>query len=193
MFNYNQAFLVRRPLVFRDGRLNRATVFPMFDVEGEVKSLLVVDHVDGRLFALLWTPGLIYKPWFQVFRVERSLKALEEVTLEQAYELSELWHFDPWWLLAEPDFATKEEAPILKHTNCVSHLTGVEELSFTADLSRISYGRVKDAGGVQIRSVQEMELPLPIKLAADKNRTRAASLRQGEWQLRPFWNRRQAV
>ena len=192
MFAYTQAYLVRRPLVFRDGRLNRATLFPLFDVEGSVRSLLVIDHEEARLFALPWTPGLVCKPWFQAFRIDRNLEPLEELTLEETYSLSGLWHYDPWWLLAEPDFATREEAALFKNTNCVSHLEGLEALSFTADLSRISYGRVKDNGVVGIKSAQELELPLPVKIVPEKQK-RAASLRRGEWQLRPFWNRQQVV
>lgn len=191
--SYTQKSLVRRPLVFRDGRLDQATLFPMFDSEGEVLTMVIVDHLGARLFAQPWSPGLVWKPWFRALHIDCSLESLEELSAKDAYEISDLWHYDPWSLLAAPEFARNSATPYLQHTNCADHLKGVNFFFFDSALAGASSVFVHRNGQALSVMFADLEMPEPVPYGDHLRSWGSRGREIGEWQLRPFWNRQLAL
>ena len=82
--------------------------------------------------------------------------------------LTQLWHYDPWWVLAKPPFADHFATPALKRTNCVDRLpTHTEALAFERNLSRVHSVQVRRGDELQslewqsewLRADDEMSLP----------------------------------
>lgn len=190
MFSIAQKSLVKKPLRFQDRKLNRATLFPMFNSVGKVESLLVVDHGAGKVYSLSWSKGLISKPWFGSVRVSRKIANLEELTVERAYSLTRLWHYDSDWVLSEAPYNNQKTTPALKATNCVAHWSELSALYFSRDLCKVDFLSEPQGEGVAIRSVKDKPLPLREELEPPPETLEVGEgRRMGGWRLRPIWQR----
>lgn len=184
MLAISQASLVKRKLLLRDGLLERATLFPLFDNLGETEWLLLINHSKGAVYRLPFRRDLYRKPWFRNGRLAASVAELYELDLESAYDLSDLWHFDPWWLLREEPFRDMAITPPLKRTNCVTEMERTTALYFRPDLSQVSSHLFLDEQN-QARFGSLKEVGLPSRESLEMPRRKRAG-----WRLSPFWDRK---
>ncbi len=77
MFPLAGAGLLRQPSRLLNGELAKATLLPMFDQQGQVEQLLLVDHDSQSLTLLNWKPGLVEKPLLRVVRLKITTVALD--------------------------------------------------------------------------------------------------------------------
>lgn len=149
-----------------------------------MKRLMLIDHLAGELYLLEWRSGLFQKSWFATPVLDLEPEELDGYRLRETPDLEGLWHFDPWWLLAEEPFAGLEVTPSLKQTNCVAHAPKLCALNFSRNLFSVSSVMVSNENGeAQFTNLRALELPaaeacLP---SADGKRGRRG------WVLRPFW------
>jgi hypothetical protein len=189
MIHLSQKSLLKKPLDFKDGRLEQATVFPMFSSAGRVDFLVVVDHREGLVYRLRWSKGLFTKPWFSSLRVDCTRCRMEEVSLEDAYELTNYWHFDPWWLLKEEPFVEQSITSPLKATNTVGQAPAVTAVWFARDLSAVrSVVYEPDSSTLQIVPLLDGMLPEREPLSLPRRSRQPGP--SGQWRLVPFWESR---
>jgi len=168
----------------------RASVFPFFTAEGEVRWVLFVptEPVGMRLFR--WAPGRFHTPWFKALRIAEPNAAKPMVEPSDASVLQDLWHYDPWWLLAADSFRGHAAAGLLRATNCAEVIAtpsggAVQLVTYERDLSRVEkvlFG----SGDNAVWKPWTTEL-LP---ATYPPRPRHASGRgRRRWRLDPLWAR----
>jgi hypothetical protein len=94
-----------------------------------------------------------------------------------------LWHFDPWWLLANPPYEQHPATPTLKATNAVTHLPSkLISLYYRRDLSAIAGIAFRDKEEAHMRSWKSAWLP------SDRPPVAATTARAGpRWVLAPAW------
>ena len=187
MFNLSQSSLTGTKIQFKDTELQKATLFPMFSETGAVKSLLLIDHTRGLLHSSPWVRGMVTKPFFGPLRVNRALASWDLVSRDKGYQLTNLWHFDPWWLLNALPFSNHPASLPLKATNTILEVEGIKELYFARDLSRISLW-LSQSGDLQVLEAGFFPMRSRVEIPLDKDYGRV------EWRLRPFWeSRKRAV
>lgn len=190
MFSLTQKSMVKKSLRFQDRKLTRATLFPLFNSTGKVEALLVVDHSANKLYSLPWSKGLVYKPWFGALRIARKVANLEELTVERAYSLTRLWHYDSMWVLSEAPFSGQNTTPALKATNCARHWPGLSALYFSRDLRKVDFLSEPQGEGVAVRSIKDKPLPVREELEPPAEVLEVGEGRRtGGWRLRPIWQR----
>lgn len=184
MLGLTQRSLVQRSLRLKRGVLGRASCFPMFAGDGRVESLLLIDHQAVELYLVEWRPGVFQKAWFAAPTLVLDPEELDGCRLREVPDLEGLWHFDPWWLLAEEKFSGLEVTPSLKQTNCVAQAPNLCTVTYNRNLFSVSSVMVsKQSGEVQFTNLRALELP-------EANGCPELSGGRGEqrgWALHPFW------
>lgn len=189
MLPFRQKTLVKRRITFRDKILDMATLFPMFDSRGKVRTLILVDHEGHEIYQMVWSPRLVKVSLFGSVSVKRNFQGLASVTGDDAYRMTDLWHYDPWWLLERVPFDRHEATPGLKETNCVEELVGAVSLYYQRDLSRVAYYyHNTGGGGLELLGLNADSLPeRETRQASDLANYPSTS---PGWELRPFWERK---
>ena len=59
----SQRSLLSCRLEFDDRRLDRASLFPLFDDEGRTRMVLITAEENGRIMLANWAPGLFVRDW----------------------------------------------------------------------------------------------------------------------------------
>ena len=59
----SQRSLMSCRLEFEDRRLDRASLFPLFDDEGRTRMVLITAEENGRIMLADWAPGLFVRDW----------------------------------------------------------------------------------------------------------------------------------
>lgn len=180
--------LHRRRVRLRDTALERATLFPFFDREGQVSALMLVWPASPRI-VLVEHPGLFSVPLLGDVRMRAGRQALVGVDAGQAAAMTAgSWHYDPWWLLREARFRGHPAVPVLKATNCVERFTEpVSACYFSRDLASLQTLDVEDSDSEAQVSVPFTADRLPERSAKDPYRSPAKG-----WRLDPFWQRESA-
>ncbi len=168
------------------------SLFPFFDDGGSVQAAMVTSDADGRIVLLdrsrlsravgsrrAWSvaQGLLLDPshW-------ADLSTLDAVDVE------ELWHFDPWWELAEARYDGHPAVPAIKQTNLPAYDGELSEVWFDRTLSRV----VWFVWGEGEEARQRPFRPRLLAAAREARRresappSRVAPSREG-WRLRPYW------
>ena len=133
--------LLHRRLVHDGMRLDKATLFPMFHNSGAVEDVLVVDAHSAELYLIPLTYCSVRAGRWGPVVVNGSLEALTRHSVER---IEDLWHFDPWWLLAEKRFDALEVTPLLKATNCVEKFRWRAKRVAGADCRKRQRARVRE-------------------------------------------------
>jgi hypothetical protein len=169
-----------------EGELRGATLFPFFDREGKAPRVIVLAEGSSeiRVFDPRETP-LRFRFWRRL-NVEGNFR---RITRDDLRLMSGLWHFDPWWLLAEPGRSEGEIAALVKQTNCFGKLCDgkkreVKKLYFGRDLTRVLWAEYRKKGQSGMVSFSKCALP-----SQPAPRLEPGTPRQAGWRLDPFWNR----
>lgn len=182
--------LHRRTIVVQDERLARGSLFPFFDSTGRVVQLMVVHPVSNDIFMLPWDKKVVRVPLLGPIRLT-YLPTINECDIGI---VERLWHYDPWWVLADERFRNHWATPVLKDTNCVEDLT-VHLISvwFRSDLGRLNWVWLKEGQReYTIRPWNALYLdpgrqtPVRSGTRIGARRTHSRPLRP-EWQLAPIW------
>ena len=59
----SQRSLMSCRLEFEDRRLDRASLFPLFDDEGRTRMVMITAEENGRIMLADWAPGLFVRDW----------------------------------------------------------------------------------------------------------------------------------
>ena len=88
-----------------------STLLPFFDGEGRVQRvmLLSASRREIRFFAL--TEAAVRIPLWGPIDIRSSFPALRVLEYEDLDELSQLWHYDPWWSLTSRGGGRLRDAP----------------------------------------------------------------------------------
>lgn len=113
--------------------LKRASLFPFFDRQGTVHAHMLVwpkapwiVMLDARDVVISSRPT----------RLDIAFGELQNLHDDRFDRYRNLWHYDPWWLLADPRFTGHRAVPVLKNTNAVEPLEHCTYAGyFTRDLS----------------------------------------------------------
>ena len=122
----------------------KGTCFPFFDQRGIIQYHLVLRENDPTMYVLNAKPYMIKTTRLTGIRVEPEQLSISGFSNTHYHQLKELWHYDPWWLLKEPDYRDHWAVPQLKATNCVDLIPKVRMLHYTPDLTRIRLSSHKD-------------------------------------------------
>jgi hypothetical protein len=182
----SQQSLMSCRLELEDRRLERASLFPLFDDEGQTRVMMITAEEDSRILLADWTPGVFVREWWWRNRVRLRFSDLNDASMWDEARLEGLWHFDPWWVLGDERFQGHGSVPALRRTNIPGYDTKMAGLTFSPDLGRAEY--VVRASGQSKRPARFT----PDTLAAAGQRRRAMPVRSRRnvavgWRLRPFW------
>jgi hypothetical protein len=159
-------------------------MLPLFDRAGEVRFVLTV-AADSPDVSLVRAEGLPRIPWLGRIRLPDHVPLFREILREDVNAIRDLWHFDPWWLIAEPRFATHWARELLMSTNLVGRTkVTVGSLYYRRDLSQVKWFTVKGEDG--FHPWNKLELPEKPKRASRVVRAHPPP----RWILDPIWTRR---
>jgi hypothetical protein len=182
----SQRSLVSCRLELEDRRLDRASLFPLFDDAGQTRMVLITAEENGRIMLADWTAGLFGRDWALRNRLRRRFTDLDDASVWDPERFEDLWHFDPRWVLGDERYQGHGAVPQLRSTNIPGYDQTVSGVVFDPNLGRASYVVRRSRESVSIRRFNTQTL------AAAAKRRRAAPVRpRGAaavgWQLRPFW------
>ncbi len=188
--------LHNRRVRLHDFVIERASLFPFFDREGEVRSLMLVWPPSRKIVMLDHRSDLARVRFWGEIQLCASYASLRDVCDERAdgaVGSTWLWHYDPWWVLRADRFHDHPAVPALKATNCAGgFLKPVYGCYFSRDLSRLVGVTTKarthtglSALDTTYRVFSPELLPEKSSLAGPPRPPRPAK----EWTLEPFWLR----
>lgn len=182
--------LCHRDLQAADGLVRDVCLFPFFDLSGHVRHVMLLTAEPTLIQVLPWQKGLFRVPMWAPIRSSASFAGLRPITRADADLLRALWHFDPWWMLDEPAYASHWAVPILKATNCADELAQkhhIRMVYFRRHLSRLS--------GIIIRTKSKLQYTgwkavyQPVKQPTPVHEPSQAVHEKPRWRLDPMWTR----
>jgi hypothetical protein len=182
----SQQSLTSCRLELEDRLLERASLFPLFDDEGQTRVMMVTADEDSRILLADWTPGVFVREWWWRNRLRLRFSDLNDASTWDEARFEDLWHFDPWWVLGHDRYYGHGSVPALRRTNIPGYDTKMTGLTFSPDLGRAAY--VARGYGNSKRTSRFTS----DTLAAAGQRRRATPVRPRSdvatgWRLRPFW------
>lgn len=179
-----------RPVRLRDATaLVEASLFPFFDSDGLVTSLMLVWPAASSILMLEMEPGRVRVPWFGPIEIDADFAEQGDADAARARTLAGgLWHWDPWWVLRAARYAGHPAVPVLKATNCVDRLPeGVAGCYFARDLTQVMGFARRGALRAEVQIDATLMDSLP---ASGSERPKAvAGASPAGWRLDPFWQR----
>jgi hypothetical protein len=184
----SQRSLMSCRLEFEDRRLERASLFPLFDDEGRTQMVLITAEESGRIMVADWAPGLFARDWALRNRLRLRFADLSDASRWDLERFEDLWHFDPRWVLREERYHGHGAVPALQSTNIPGHDSTISGFGFDSSLGHASYAARQLKSG-ESASVGRFKADT---LAAAAKHRRAAHVRPRSdaavgWRLRPFW------
>ena len=113
----SQRSLLSCRLEFEDRRLDRASLFPLFDDEGRTRMVLITAEENGRIMLANWAPGLFVRDWALRNRLRLRFTDLNDASMWDEERFEDLWHFDPRWVLGDERYHGHGAVPHLRSTN----------------------------------------------------------------------------
>lgn len=190
LFPVSSEYLHNRPVVFEGGEFASATLLPLFDREGAVRQVAVVEEDSGALYA--FDPSAVELQWRWWKRLE-IVGAVRRLRYEDALVLRPWWCFDPWetWAsvrsrdVAEMLSPKNSSGKLRTRKKCWKKKREITTLWYRRDLSRVKWGDYGKKGQQQLVSFSACELPDPPELV---ERVEPAA-DEWRWRLEPFWTR----
>lgn len=182
----SQRSLLSCRLELDDRRLERASLFPLFDDEGRTRMVLLTAEENGRIMLADWAPGVFERDWARRNRLRLRFTDLDDASMWERGRFEDLWHFDPRWVLGEARYQGHSAVPHLRSTNIPGHDPGISGVTFDQGLARASYVVRRSGESLSVRRFTADTLA-----AAARSRRAAHARPRGavttEWQLKPFW------
>lgn len=126
--------LYKRTLFVRAREIAEASVIPFFDNQGRIEWLMIVHPVTSDIFFVRRRPGRNVVTEDGVIRLRTPPKRWEDLSASAQYEICNLVHYDPWWVLSHRRFKRHEAVPYLKRTNRLDAFEGCD-VRYATDLS----------------------------------------------------------
>jgi len=185
----SQRSLMSCRLEFEDRRLDRASLFPLFDDEGRTRMVMITAEENGRIMLADWAPGLFVRDWAWRNRLRLRFADLGDASMWDEERFEDLWHFDPVWVLGDERYQGHGAVPALRSTNIPGYEPTMSGFGFDASLGRAAYVSRRRSSDESV-SVRRFNADT-LAAAAERRRTahvrpRSAAVAIG-WQLRPFW------
>jgi len=178
------------PVQLLDQRLDNASLFPFFDAEGVTRSLMLTHRNSSDIFLVPYRPGVFGRRLFGPNRISLQRSDLRNSRFEDAELVAPLWHFDPWWELAEERYADHPAVPTLRATNIVGFEESLRRIWFDSGLSQ---ARLVAIGAGESRRLKGFSPGLLDEAKRKRVATTSAQAASGksrsEWKLRPFWEK----
>lgn len=175
-------------LEFLDQAVERASLFPFFDGEGTTRELMLTARDSSDILLFPYQPGRLRQRLFRPYRIALRRADLRDGSFEDAQRLATLWHFDPWWELAEPRYAHHSAVPTLRSTNVVGFRETFDRIWFDSQLSRV---RLTATGAGEETKVKRFSPGLLAKAhhqrSQQSSQPAAFAEPSSEWKLSPFW------
>jgi hypothetical protein len=183
----NQRSLVSRHLELEDRPLERASLFPLFDDNGQTRKVLITAEENGRIMLADWAPGVFVRDWAWRNRLRLRFADLNDASAWDEERFEDLWHFDPWWVLGDERYQGHSAVPALRRTNIPGYDPTVSDIVFDRDLGRAAYVTRVSAESLSIRRFTANTMAA----VARRRRTELERPRVAPaigWRLRPFWS-----
>ena len=135
----SQRSLLSCRLEFEDRRLDRASLFPLFDDEGRTRMVLITAEENGRILLADWAPGLFVRDWARRKRLRLRFTDLDDAAMWDQERFADLWHFDPRWVLGDERYQGHGAVPHLRRTNIPGYDPTMSGVAFDPSLGRASY------------------------------------------------------
>jgi hypothetical protein len=176
-----------RNLILRDGVVVGATLFPLFDRQGAVYRVMVIDAASSDIRFFDPAETCLRIPLWGPIRVEPGPAGLRALTDKELRAVRDLWHFDPGRLLSASKYDGSETAEILKATNSFERFPwSISRVYYWRDLSRTAWVLRQNKQGIELKRFPRDALP-------EESRSRPPARRvfskPGAWRLDPFWMR----
>ncbi len=174
-----------RRLQAEDGTVEAATLFPMFGHDGTVHHVMVVDEQSSDIRFLDSRQVAARVPMWGAIRLQCDLGSLARLGDELPPMVGRLWHFDPWWMLAEPRYRNIQAADTLKATNCADKMAWpVRSLAYDRKLRKVIWQVGRKQGQFEIGRFTPEALPAEHPTLPESEGRLDSS---GGWRLDPFW------
>ena len=183
-----QKSLHRCRLELDDSELQPASVFPFFDGEGRTRSLMITAEESGHIWLVPWRANLFARRWLHRNRLQLRRSDLVDLSGDEAERSSELWHFDPWWVLGEQRYHAHIAVPHLKRTNIPGYDDGYTQMWFSGSLDRVVLTQTGKGEEAKLRRFRRETLADAAQARGE--RVLASTVRRDRpmsWRLRPFW------
>jgi hypothetical protein len=187
----SQRSLMSCRLEFEDRRLDRASLFPLFDDEGRTRMVLITAEENGRIMLADWAPDLFVRDWALRNRLRLRFADLSDASMWDEERFEDLWHFDPKWVLGDERYQGHGAVPHLRSTNIPGYDHTISGMGFDPALGRASH--VVRGSGHSLK-VQRFTADTLAAVARRRRAAHGARARQRPrgavavgWQLRPFW------
>ena len=181
----SQRSLLSCRLEFEDRRLDRASLFPLFDDEGRTRMMLITAEENGRIMLAEWAPGLFARDWALRNHLRLRFTDLTDASMWDQDRFGDLWHFDPRWVLGEERYQGHGAVPQLRSTNIPGYDQTISGVVFDPTIRRVSYVVRRSGESVSVRrfSAETLAAARRDRAVHVSPRTTAAT----GWRLRPFW------
>lgn len=178
--------LHRRRISWQGWTGRNLSLFPMFTPAGTVTDLLVIAPETGELFLMPWHAGGPLQGWRHI-RLGGALEAPHPLQRENLARIGRRLHYDPWWLLDDPAFASHWAVEPLKRTNCVARLPrDLKTLLYTRDRGAVSHAVQKGKEGSLSLSAWDTSLLSQSAVASEIIGCPTKRSDAG-WKLEPIW------
>jgi hypothetical protein len=182
--------LHRQKIWFRDEPVARTSIFPMFDQNGQIKQLMVILPSIDDIYLIPWNPGLIKFGFWGTRRLMLNLAELKSYNQLSTTRFSNLWYYDPLWVLDNNRFWRYREFEQLKQTNCANKFEEkIAAACFDRNLSRLKKFMVEHGAlnfSYRSATLEEMTPRSGLPLPTLKNETQKNPL-SPQWRLDPVW------
>ena len=173
-----------RTLETPERSIRKAALLPLFDREGKVRRVAFLDPGATDIWSFDPAVVRVRIPLWGPIQLDSSPGELQLLSAGGLAALGEVWHFDPWWMLADRRYDRSEVAAMLKTTNCFEPLSKTgKRLLYRWNLCRAGWIITKEKGTVRLgpllADLPPAEPPCPV--AAPR------VARSGVWVLDPFW------
>ncbi len=179
--------LHRRRISWEGWTGRNLSLFPLFTPAGNVTDLLVIAPETGELFLMPWRAGGPIEGGWRHTHLGNALEAPAPLRREDLARIGQRLHYDPWWLLDAPAFASHWAVDPLKRTNCVPRLPDdLKTLLYARDLSAVRHAVLKGREGSPSLIAWRTALPTESSVIGETG-GRPAKHSDAQWKLDPIW------
>lgn len=176
-----------RTVKAQDQTIGAATLFPMFDGQGVVRRVMLVDGQSAGIRFFDPSETAVKIGLWGPIGLDPRLGTLVPLDGGQLDVVGRLWHFDPWWLLAAARYRAVEGVDVLKATNCVELLSGpVRSLLYDRKLCRVGWVWLSKKGQHEVLRFRGGMLPDAPRSGPSLSRPAPS---RAAWRLTPLWTR----